>query len=333
MTHKAHHQKPEDSAAKGERIAKVMARAGLCSRRDAERWIEAGRVVLNGRKLTSPATNVADNDVIEVDGKPLPQKERTRLWLYHKPRGLIVSTRDGRGRKPFYETLPEGLPRVQPVGRLDVNTEGLLLLTNDGGLKRVLELPSTGWLRQYRVRVHGRVTQAQLDSLRKGIEIEGVHYGEVIAQLDREKGANAWLLVGLREGKNREIKVIMNHLGLAVTRLIRVSYGPFQLGELEEGGVQEIRSRTLRDQLGPRLMQDSGADFEAPLLTAPLQSQKRERVARPMTAKISKPSTSKRKPGQMPGKFDKEARDPRRKQSSRPKGGNVKPARTRDKKG
>ncbi len=244
----------------GERIAKVMARAGLCSRRDAETWIAAGRVVVNGEKLTSPARNVGPDDEIVVDGKALPQKEPTRLWLYHKPRGLVTTARDPEGRPTVAAALPKTLPRVVTVGRLDLNTEGLLLLTNDGGLARVLELPSTGWLRRYRVRVHGKVDEGQLKALMDGIAIDGVLYGAIEATLERRQGTNAWLLMGLREGKNREIKRVMEHLGLAVTRLIRVSFGPFQLGDLPTGEVREVKGRVLRDQLGARLAAEAGIE-------------------------------------------------------------------------
>jgi 23S rRNA pseudouridine2605 synthase len=247
-----------------ERIAKVMARAGLCSRREAEAWIAAGRVAVNGKPVASPALDVAPADRITVDGAPLPQRERTRLFLYHKPGGLLVSHTDARGRPTVFAALPGGLPRLISVGRLDLNTEGLLLLTNDGGLARTLELPATGWLRRYRVRAHGRVTQAALDRLRDGTVIEGVRYGPIEARLDREQGANLWLTFAMREGKNREIKNVLGHLGLAVNRLIRVSYGPFQLGDLPEGAIEEVRTRMLRDQLGERIAARAGADFSLP---------------------------------------------------------------------
>jgi len=245
----------------GERIAKVVARAGLASRRDAEEMITQGRVSVNGRVINSPALDVTENDVITVDGAPLPERERTRLFLYHKPRGLMTTHADPEGRPTVFDNLPEGLPRLISIGRLDFNTEGLLLLTNDGGVARVLELPDTGWLRRYRVRAHGEVTQAQLDQLAAGVEVDGVKYGPIEAQLERDQGANVWLVVAIREGKNREVRNVLGHLGLEVNRLIRVSYGPFQLGELTEGEVQEIKSRVLREQLGEKVIAQAGADF------------------------------------------------------------------------
>ncbi len=247
----------------GERIAKRLARAGIASRRDAEELIAAGRIKVNGKVLTSPAFNVSVADVIHLDDTEIPAIERTRLFLFHKPAGVVTTSRDPEGRKTVFEVLPEGLPRLMTVGRLDMNTEGLLLLTNDGGLARVLELPATGWLRRYRVRVHGKVEEKALAALKDGIAVDGVFYGAVEAELERTQGTNAWLAVGLREGKNREVKNILGALGLEVARLIRVSYGPFQLGELPEGHVLEIKGRTLRDQLGERLIEESGANFEA----------------------------------------------------------------------
>ncbi|WP_083508081.1 pseudouridine synthase [Aureimonas frigidaquae] len=248
------------------RIAKRLARAGIASRRDAEGMIADGRVRLNGQVLQSPAIDVAAADVIEVDGVPLPPIERTRLWLFHKPAGLVTTNRDPEGRATVFDRLPEDMPRVLTVGRLDINTEGLLLLTNDGGLARTLELPATGWLRRYRVRAHGEVKQEDLDALRQGIAIDGVFYGAIEATLDRSQGSNVWLTVGLREGKNREVKRILGHLGLDVNRLIRLSFGPFQLGELAEGAVMEVKGRTLRDQLGERLIEEAGANFDAPIV-------------------------------------------------------------------
>ncbi|MEH2506190.1 23S rRNA pseudouridine2605 synthase [Bradyrhizobium sp. AZCC 1578] len=249
----------------GERIAKVVARAGLASRRDAEEWITQGRVTVNGRVINSPALDVTANDVIAVDGKVLPPRERTRLFMYHKPRGLMTTHADPEGRPTVFDNLPEGLPRLISVGRLDFNTEGLLLLTNDGGLARALELPDTGWLRRYRVRAHGEVTQAQLDDLKKGVEVDGVKYGSIDATLERDQGANVWLVFAIREGKNREVRNVMAHLGLEVNRLIRVSYGPFQLGELAEGQVEEVKTRVLREQLGEKIAALAGADFNRPM--------------------------------------------------------------------
>src|SRR6201993_3290537 len=252
----------------GQRIAKVIARAGVCSRRDAEAWIAAGRVTVNGKPLLSPAFNVTEDDDVRIDGEPLAAPERTRLFLFHKPRGLVTTARDPEGRRTVFSALPPDLPRVVAVGRLDINTEGLLLLTNDGGLARVLELPSTGRLRRYRVRAHGNVTQDALDRLHAGITIDGVDYMGVEAKLDREQGSNAWLTLGLREGKNREVKNVLGHLGLAVNRLIRVSFGPFQLGDLPQGAIVEVKTRTLRDQLGERIAARAGADFSLPLADA-----------------------------------------------------------------
>jgi 23S rRNA pseudouridine2605 synthase len=235
---------------KGERIAKRLARAGVCSRRDAERLIAEGRVTLNGDILKSPATNVTEADKIEVDGDPIGQKEATRLWRYHKPKGLVTSHRDEKGRDTIFDHLPASLPRVISVGRLDLTSEGLLLLTNDGALSRHLELPATGWTRKYRVRAFGKITQEKLDSLKNGIRIGGVLYGAIEAKIEREQGDNVWLEMVLREGKNREIRKVLEYLGLTVNRLIRVSYGPFHLGQMEEGAVEEVTPKALREALG-----------------------------------------------------------------------------------
>ena len=260
-----HAPQPPRVKKSGERIAKVVSRAGLASRRDAEEWIVQGRVSVNGRVINSPALDVTVNDTITVDGKPLPPRERTRLFLFHKPRGLMTTHADPEGRPTVFDNLPEGLPRLISIGRLDFNTEGLLLLTNDGGLARALELPDTGWLRRYRVRAHGEVTQAQLDELKKGVEVDGVKYGSIDATLERDQGANVWLVFAIREGKNREVRNVMAHLGLEVNRLIRISYGPFQLAELAEGAVEEVKTRVLREQLGEKIAALAGAEFNRPL--------------------------------------------------------------------
>lgn len=271
-----------DSETKAERISKVMARAGVASRRDIERMIMEGRVTLNGTVLETPVVNVTLADRIEVDGVPIRGIERTRLWLYHKPAGLVTTNADPEGRPTVFDSLPEELPRVMSIGRLDINTEGLLLLTNDGGLARALELPATGWLRRYRVRAHGEIDQEALDKLRDGIAVDGVLYGSIEATLDRTQGSNVWITMGLREGKNREIKNVLGALGLDVNRLIRISYGPFQLGDLPEGHVVEVRGRTLRDQLGPRLIEEAKANFEAPIYNAPpVAAEEEEEVAAP----------------------------------------------------
>jgi len=261
--------RPPREKKSGERIAKVVSRAGLASRRDAEEWIVQGRVTVNGRVINSPALDVTANDVVAVDGKPLPPRERTRLFMFHKPRGLMTTHADPEGRPTVFDNLPEGLPRLISIGRLDFNTEGLLLLTNDGGLARALELPDTGWLRRYRVRAHGEVTQAQLDELKKGVEVDGVKYGPIDATLERDHGANVWLVFAIREGKNREVRNVMAHLGLEVNRLIRISYGPFQLGELPEGEVEEVKTRVLREQLGEKIAVLAGADFTRPVQGEP----------------------------------------------------------------
>jgi len=282
---------------KAERISKVMARAGVASRRDIERMIMDGRVTLNGVLLDTPVVNVTLTDKIDVDGVPIRGIERTRLWLYHKPAGLVTTNADPEGRPTVFDNLPEELPRVMSIGRLDINTEGLLLLTNDGGLARVLELPTTGWLRRYRVRAHGEIDQDALDKLKEGIAVDGVLYGSIEATLDRTQGSNVWITMGLREGKNREIKNVMGALGLEVNRLIRISYGPFQLGDLPEGRVVEVRGRTLRDQLGPRLVDDAKANFDAPLYNAPPVAGEDEVEAKPERAvKEERPRRDRERP-------------------------------------
>ena len=240
----------DNDSAPGERIAKVIARAGVCSRRDAEKLIAEGRVAVNGEKITTPALRVGEDTLITIDGVALPTKDTTRLWRYHKPAGLVTSHRDPKGRATVFANLPKGLPRVVSVGRLDINSEGLLLLTNDGELARKLELPVQGWVRRYRARLFGKVTQADLDKLAKGTTIDGVHYGSVTAELERAKGPYSWAAISLKEGKNREVKRLMEHLGLKVARLIRVSFGPFHLGHLPEGAAEEIPGKVWREQLG-----------------------------------------------------------------------------------
>src|SRR5271155_783029 len=262
-------QKSDSSDKGGERIAKVIARAGLAARRTAEEWVAAGRVAVNGEVIHSPALNVRASDRISVDGEPLPARERTRLFLHYKARGLMTSHADPQGRPTIFQRLPKELPRLISVGRLDFNTEGLILLTNDGALARALELPATGWLRRYRVRAHGFVTQRTLDELRTGITVDGIKYREIEATVDRIQGANLWLTFAIREGKNREVRNVLGHLGLTVNRLIRVSFGPFQLGELSESEVEEVPTRVLREQLGERLGELSGADFSAPIIPPP----------------------------------------------------------------
>jgi 23S rRNA pseudouridine2605 synthase len=234
---------------RGERIAKWLARAGVASRRDAERLLAEGRIRLNNAPVAHPATFVSVGDLVMVDGTVVDAPDRTRLWRYHKPVGLVTTHRDPQGRPTVFEKLPSGLPRVISVGRLDLNSEGLLLLTNDGALARKLELPSTGWIRRYRARVHGRVDENRLVALARGITIDGVAYGAIEAGLDSRRGDNAWLTVSLREGRNREVRRVLAHVGLAVTRLIRIAYGPFQLGTLPRGSTDEVAARVLRDQL------------------------------------------------------------------------------------
>ena len=265
----------------GDRIAKVLARAGVASRRDAEKLIGEGRVAVNGKVIESPALNVTARDKIEVNGRPLEAPEPARLWLYHKPTGLVTTAKDEQGRPTIFDDLPDEMPRVMSVGRLDLNSEGLLLLTNDGGLKRRLELPSTGWLRRYRVRVKGNPTDAMLEPLREGIVLNREEFQPMQVVLDRQQGSNAWLTVGLREGKNREIRRAMESIGLTVNRLIRISYGPFQLGPLPVGEVEEVRRRVLRDQLGVEVE-------EAP--------------AKPRPTRQRKPGPGKPAGGQKPGK-------------------------------
>ncbi len=313
----------------GERIAKRLARAGLCSRRDAERWIAEGRVSVNGTVLTTPAVVVTPGDRVVVDGKVVPDPEPTRVWRYHKPAGLVTTARDDKGRPTVFEKLPPELPRVVSVGRLDLNSEGLLLLTNDGELARHLELPVTGWLRRYRVRVHGSPTNAMLASLADGVSIDGVAYGPIEAALDRQIGSNAWITVGLREGKNREVRRVMEHLGLPVSRLIRLAYGPFQLGKLEPGAVEEVPRRILRDQL-PAFFPKEDKAAPAPGAVKPVRM-RYDRLpkgqagsAPPSATKGAKPGGAKSKPAKpkapRPSAIREEYAEAARKPGRRPGG-------------
>ncbi len=275
------------------RIAKAIARAGICSRREAESYIEAGRVTVNGKKISSPALNITGKDIITIDGQPLPENEPVKLWRYHKPKGLVTTAKDEKDRETIFSKLPNDMPRTISIGRLDINTEGLLLLTNDGELARHIELPKTGWLRRYKVRAKGTITQNKFDELKKGITIEGINYGPVQAQVIREQGANCWFTMGLREGKNREIKRICEHLGLNVNRLIRISFGPFMLGDLQSGEVEEIKPHILADQLGPELSEK----FSIKPSTAQAQAKQQ---TKPKNRRTTKPSSNK--PGNVPGK-------------------------------
>jgi len=273
----------------GERIAKVLSRAGVASRREAERMIELGQVAVNGKVIDSPALNVLPTDRITVDGKPVAAPEPARLWLYYKPEGLVTSASDEKGRPTVFDQLPPELPRVMSIGRLDLNSEGLLLLTNDGALKRRLELPATGWMRKYRVRIKGNPTDADLEPLRAGLTVEGDRFQPMVVVLDRIQGANAWLTVGLREGKNREIRRAMFALGLTVNRLIRISYGPFRLGDLQPGEVSEVKGRVLRDQLGF----DPASDDEPPAAARPGTRRLRPKPARSADATPDTPGPTK----------------------------------------
>lgn len=239
-----------NSEFKGERIAKVIARAGVCSRRDAEKLIREGKVTLNGQKVTSPALNIDSSDIVAIDGKVIAAPARTRIWRYYKPTGLITSHKDDKGRPTVFASLPPMMGRVISVGRLDLNSEGLLLLTNDGEAARFMESPKTAWRRKYKVRVHGKVTSRTLEAFAKGMDIDGIHYGKADAKLIKEQGSNAWLEITISEGKNREIRKMCESLGLQVTRLIRISYGPFQLGGLLKGEVSEVTGVAIREMLG-----------------------------------------------------------------------------------
>ncbi|MFC7335158.1 pseudouridine synthase [Rhodocista pekingensis] len=306
---------PDDQG--GERISKRLSRAGLCSRRDAERWIAEGRVSVNGRVLDTPAVTVRPGDRIVVDGQPVPEPEPTRVWRYHKPDGLVTTARDEKGRPTVFDNLPPELPRVVSVGRLDLTSEGLLLLTNDGALARHLELPATGWLRRYRVRVHGAPDEAQIAKLAQGIIVEGVEYGPIETVVDRSVGANTWLTVSLREGRNREVRRVMEHLGLPVSRLIRVAYGPFQLGKLEPGQVEEVPRRVLRDQLPGFFTADDAAAADGRPAAGPVRM-RYDRLPR-AARDAAPPSATKggRGPERDAGGREESRRDPRAKPSAR----------------
>ncbi|MCZ4271434.1 pseudouridine synthase [Maritalea porphyrae] len=298
----------------GERIAKVIARSGHCSRRMAETWIEEGRIAINGKVISTPAYNVTDKDKITVDGNRLAQKEATRMWLYYKPAGLVVSESDPDGRPTVFDDFEKaGLPRVLTVGRLDINTEGLLMLTNEGGLKRVLELPSTGWTRRYRVRAHGRITQEKLDELKDGITVDKVHYGPIEASLERQQGANAWIVISLKEGKNREVKNVLAALGLDVNRLIRISYGPFQLNEMKVGEILAVKSRVLKDQLSAKLAQEAGVDFDGPIVPVEIKKPTRNQFQ-----SRGKPQEPVKPAGKPVGRVDRPVRPVRKKFEERP---------------
>jgi 23S rRNA pseudouridine2605 synthase len=282
MVHDPHRTQPaaagQDPAAEsGERVAKALARAGVASRREVERLIEAGRVALNGQVLTTPAVKVEPGDVLTVDGEVVNEPEPARLFRYYKPVGLVTTHKDPQGRPTVFDALPEGLPRLISVGRLDLNTEGLLLLTNDGGLARELELPQTALVRRYRARAHGRITQERLDKLKLGVTVDGVRYGPIEATLDKAKegasGTNAWITLTLSEGKNREVRRVLESLGLKVNRLIRLAYGPFALGTLGVGEVEEVGPRVIREQLGAHIAPENlptgnRAQWKAPAATA-----------------------------------------------------------------
>ena len=234
----------------GNRIAKILSRRGICSRRDAEKLILQGKVTVNGTLISSPALNLKETDVITVNGKTVGQEQQTKLWRYHKPLDLVTSTKDEKSRITVFETLPDHMPKVMSIGRLDINSEGLLLLTNDGQLKRNLELPSTGWVRKYRVRVRGRPTDEAVNPLKNGIKIGREHFKPMDINIDKQQGANAWLSISIREGKNREIRRALEYVGFSVNRLIRIGYGPFRLLDLKPGEVVEVKKQVIKDQIG-----------------------------------------------------------------------------------
>lgn len=298
------------------RIAKAIARAGICSRREAETYIAAGRITVNGKKISSPALNVTAKDKIKVDGKALPDQEPVKLWRYHKPKGLVTTAKDEKDRETIFSKLPKDLPRTITIGRLDINTEGLLLLTNDGELARHLELPKTGWLRRYKVRAKGSITQDKFDALKEGITIEGIKYGPIQASLIKEQGSNCWFTMGLREGKNREIKRICEHLGLNVNRLIRLSFGPFMLGDLKSGEVEEVHSHILADQLGPELAEK----FHIKPSTNQAKSKKDASRTPPSKKRSGKKFSGEKKPSEKGRAGKAQTRNPKRRIKTKPSG-------------
>lgn len=298
------------------RIAKAIARAGICSRREAETYIAAGRITVNGKKISSPALNVTAKDTIKVDGKPLPDQEPVKLWRYHKPKGLVTTAKDEKDRETIFSKLPKDLPRTITIGRLDINTEGLLLLTNDGELARHLELPKTGWLRRYKVRAKGSITQDKFDALKEGITIEGIKYGPIQASLIKEQGSNCWFTMGLREGKNREIKRICEHLGLNVNRLIRLSFGPFMLGDLKSGEVEEVHSHILADQLGPELAEK----FHIKPSTNQAKSKKDASRTPPSKKRSGKKFSGEKKTSEKGRAGKAQTRNPKRRIKTKPSG-------------
>ncbi len=287
--------------AKPERVAKLIARAGLCSRRDAERLTAEGRVAVDGRILESPGVNVGADQSVTVDGQPLPAPEPPRLWRLHKPPGVVTTARDPQGRRTIHDLLPDELPRVMPIGRLDLNSEGLLLLTNDGALKRRLELPASGWRRRYRVRAFGRVGPRDLAALGRGVTVAGVDYGPIEARLDSQQGANSWLTLTLTEGKNREIRRVCAHLGLKVNRLIRVGYGPFTLGQLPRGALAEVPPRSVAGQLGltpkkPRKGSGAAKAKPRPIKPGYKKAAQRRKAAAVSSKSGGKPHAHRRRP-------------------------------------
>jgi 23S rRNA pseudouridine2605 synthase len=306
------------------RIAKTMARAGVCSRRDAEAWIAAGRVAVNGGTIMSPAVTVTSRDRITIDGKPLPRRERTRLFLFHKPEGLVSTNADPQGRPIVFDGLPANLPRLMSIGRLDIGTEGLLLLTNDGGLARVLELPQTAWLRCYRVRAHGHVDEADLAALRDGITIDGIQYGPIEAKLEHRQGTNAWLAFAIREGKNREVRNVLAHLGLMVNRLIRIAFGPFRLDDLAPGAIVEVASAELRKELGEQVVAQARCDFSAPIIERHVPVSREERQ-QGEERKLREPRDARRSGASRGGERARDRQDAPRERSSEHRGGRGKP--------